>query len=76
MPSLPVVPDAGSSHLVRTDFASSDAWEQVREQAQDLYAEEGQDPDEYGLCARIVLVSDTAFDGASWHAVTAPAGRQ
>lgn len=32
----------------------------MREQAQDLYTEEGQDPDEYGFCARIVPVSDTA----------------
>jgi Domain of unknown function (DUF6924) len=80
MPSLPVLPDAGSSHLVRTDFASSDAWEQVREQAQDVYAEGGRTQMNTGsvpASCRSATRRLTALAGKQWklpcpHTVSPP----
>jgi len=52
-----------SSLLVRTDFTSDDAWAQVSGEAQRENAD--------GFRAYLELVSDPAFDGASWQAVKA-----
>jgi hypothetical protein len=63
-----MLPDSGASFLVRTDFASEAAWQQVRDEA----GRENQD----SLRAYIEPVSDPGFQHASWEEVKAavPAG--
>jgi uncharacterized protein DUF6924 len=62
---MPTLPSANylSALLVRTDFSSDEAWQQVCDEAQREYDE--------GFSADLVLVSDPAFGGASWQAVRA-----
>ena len=66
MPTLPV---CNCSLLVRTDFSSDDAWQQV--------ADEATRENEDGFRAYAEPVSDPAFDAASWETVKAavPANR-
>ena len=61
--SMPTLPRTDSSLLVRTDFASDTAWQQVSDDAQ----RENED----GFRAYIEKVSDPAFDGAGWQAIRA-----
>jgi hypothetical protein len=63
MPTAPTLPSSSSSLLVRTDFTSDDAWEQVREETLRENAD--------GFRAYVEPVSDPAFDRASWRAVKA-----
>lgn len=51
------------SLLVRTDFSSDTAWEEVRDEATRQY--------EYGFAANLLPVSNPAFDGAGWQAAKA-----
>ena len=51
------------SLLVRTDFSSDDAWDEVRGEATRQY--------EYGFAANLLPVSNPAFDGAGWQAAKA-----
>jgi hypothetical protein len=60
---MPTLPRLNSSLLVRTDFTSDDAWEQVRDEAR----RQNQD----GFRAYIEPVSDPAFERATWEAVKA-----
>jgi hypothetical protein len=57
------LPTSDYSLLVRTDFTSDDAWQQVSTGAQ----KENED----GFRAYIEPISDTAFDGLSWEEVKA-----
>lgn len=57
------MPECDCSLLVRTDFTSDDAWQQV--------ADEATRENEDGFRAYADFVSDRAFDGASWEAVKA-----
>ena len=61
--AVPALPRMDSSLLVRTDFASDDAWQQLSDEAQ----LENQD----GFRAYLVPVSDPAFDQLGWEAVRA-----
>jgi hypothetical protein len=58
-----MLPRANCSLLVRTDFASQDAWRAVCDEALREY--------EDGFRAYLEPVSDPAFDAASWEAVKA-----
>ena len=59
----PTLPRTDSSLLVRTDFASDDAWQRLSDEAQ----RENKD----GFRAYIETVSDPAFDAAGWEAIRA-----
>ena len=65
---MPTLPRSNSSLLVRTDFTSDDAWQQV--------SDEAQWENEDGFRAYLEPVSDPAFDRARWEEVKAavPAG--
>jgi hypothetical protein len=60
---MPVLPRSDTSLLVRTDFASDDAWRQV--------SDEAQRENENGFRAYLELVNDPAFDRANWQTVKA-----
>ncbi len=60
---MPVLPRSDSSLLVRTDFASDDAWQEV--------SDETQRENEDGFRAYLELVNDPAFDRANWQTVKA-----
>ena len=60
---MPALPRSDTSLLVRTDFASDDAWQQVIAEAQ----RENED----GFRAYLELVNDPAFDRLNWQAVKA-----
>jgi hypothetical protein len=60
---MPTLPELESSLLVRTDFTSDDAWQQISAAAQ----EENED----GFRAYIEPISDSEFDGLSWEEVKA-----
>lgn len=60
---MPILPERNCSLLVRTDFSSDDAWQQV--------AGEATRENEDGFRAYAEPVSDRAFDAASWEAVKA-----
>lgn len=60
-----MLPATDCSLLVRTDFTSQDAWEEVSGEAQLENAD--------GFRAYLEPVSDPAFDGAGWQAVKAAA---
>jgi hypothetical protein len=60
---MPTLPRLNSSLLVRTDFTSGDAWQQVSDEAQ----RENED----GFRAYIEPVSDPAFNRVTWEAVKA-----
>lgn len=60
---MPTLPSLNSSLLVRTDFTSDDAWQQVSEEAQQENAD--------GFRAYAEPISDPAFDRATWQAVKA-----
>jgi hypothetical protein len=60
---MPTLPRLNSSLLVRTDFTSDDAWQQVSDEAQ----RENED----GFRAYIEPVSDPAFDRVTWEVVKA-----
>jgi hypothetical protein len=62
---MPMLPD-GVPLLVRTDFTSNDAWDQLREDATQEYG-----PDAF--CASVEPVDDPAWAGATWEAVKAAA---
>ena len=57
------MPERNCSLLVRTDFSSDDAWQQV--------ADEVTQENEDGFRAYAEPVSDPAFDAASWETVKA-----
>jgi hypothetical protein len=61
--SVPTLPGLDSSLLVRTDFASDDAWQELSDEAQ----QESQD----GFRAYLVPVSDPALDHLDWETVRA-----
>ena len=61
--SMPTLPMSDCSLLVRTEFTSDEAWQQVNRAARAQY--------EDGFQAYIELVSDPAFDRAAWQAVRA-----
>jgi hypothetical protein len=61
--AMPTLPRTDSSLLVRTDFASDDAWQHLSDEAQ----RENED----GFRAYIETVSDPAFDAARWEAIRA-----
>lgn len=58
-----MLPRLNSSLLVRTDFTSEDAWQEVSDEAQ----RENED----GFRAYLEPVSDPAFDSFTWEAVKA-----
>jgi hypothetical protein len=58
-----MLPSSDCSLLVRTDFTSEQAWQQVSTEVQAQYQD--------GFRAYIAPVSDPAFEGASWQAVKA-----
>lgn len=60
---MPELPELNCSLLVRTDFASDDAWREVRDQALR--------ESEEGFRAYLEPVSDPVFDGAGWEEVRA-----
>ncbi len=60
---MPDLPRLNCSLLVRTDFTSDDAWQEVRDQALR--------ENEEGFRAYLEPVSDPAFDGVTWEAVKA-----
>lgn len=60
---MPTLPDRNCSLLVRTDFTSDDAWQQVADEA----ARENAD----GYQSYAEPVSDPAFDRANWETVKA-----
>ncbi len=60
---MPMLPRSDCSLLVRTDFTSDEAWQQVSDAARAEY--------EGGFEAYIEPVSDPAFDGATWQMVKA-----
>jgi hypothetical protein len=66
---VPILPKSNESLLVRTDFSSDEAWQQLVGQA----TQENED----GFRAYAEPVSDPAFDAASWETVKAavPAGQ-
>lgn len=66
---MPILPKSNESLLVRTDFTSDEAWQQLVGQA----TQENED----GFRAYAEPVSDPAFDAASWETVKAavPAGQ-
>lgn len=66
---MPILPKSNESLLVRTDFSSDEAWQQLAGQA----TRENED----GFRAYAEPVSDPAFDAASWETVKAavPAGQ-
>jgi len=65
---MPALPRSNSSLLVRTDFTSNDAWQQV--------SGEAQWENEDGFRAHVEPVSDPAFDRTGWEEIKAavPAG--
>jgi hypothetical protein len=63
VPTLRSLPISSSSLLVRTDFTSDEAWEQVRDDA----LRENED----GFRAYVEPVSDPAFEHTTWAAVRA-----
>ena len=60
---MPILPERSCSLLVRTDFTSDEAWQQVADKA----TRENED----GFRAYAEPVSDPAFDSASWKTVKA-----
>jgi hypothetical protein len=60
---MPMLPGSDCSLLVRTDFTSDDAWQQV--------SDEAQRENESGFRAYIEPVSDPAFDRVTWEVVKA-----
>ncbi|HEU5391160.1 MAG TPA: hypothetical protein VFV73_35190 [Streptosporangiaceae bacterium] len=66
---MPILPKSNESLLVRTDFSSDEAWQQLAGQAT------RKNEDGFRACAE--PVSDPAFDGAGWETVKAavPAGQ-
>lgn len=60
---MPALPKSSTSLLVRTDFTSDDAWQQVSGEAR----RENED----GFAAFIEPISDPAFDRATWETVKA-----
>jgi hypothetical protein len=65
---MPALPRSNFSLLVRTDFTSDDAWQQVSDEAQREH--------EDAFHAHLEPVSDPAFDHARWDQIKAavPAG--
>jgi hypothetical protein len=66
---MPILPKLNCSLLVRTDFSSDDAWQQVADEATRENAD--------GFRAYAEPVSNPAFEAASWETVRAavPANR-
>jgi hypothetical protein len=60
---MSMLPRLNSSLLVRTDFTSEDAWQEVSDEAR----RENED----GFRAYLEAVSDPAFEGFGWEAVRA-----
>lgn len=60
---MAILPKSSESLLVRTDFSSDEAWQQLADQA----TQENED----GFQAYAEPVSDPAFDAASWETVKA-----
>lgn len=60
---MPTLPRVAYSFLVRTDFTSDGAWQQLSDEAQ------RENPD--GFRANVEPVSDPGFDGVTWEAVKA-----
>jgi hypothetical protein len=58
-----MLPNTDCSLLVRTDFTSDEAWQQVSAEAQAQYAD--------GFQAYLEPISDPAFEDAPWQAVKA-----
>lgn len=63
LPYVPILPKLNCSLLVRTDFSSDEAWQQLAGQA----TRENED----GFRAYAEPVSDPVFDAASWETVKA-----